>query len=136
MIMAEVTNQLGPLIRELSRVSGNQERLYNSNGGPPGFLQTARKEDKDTFDMIFDMVNEIKKEMVPLKEFARDHEVLDKDRDRRFDRRMAKWMLLFALLGTLFLIFDHRGAILHSLVAIPEAHSQLQQNATIPPLTR
>lgn len=134
--MVEVTNQLAPLLKELGRVSSNQERLYNSNGGPPGFLQTAREEDKGTFKMIFETLDEHKEDIQPIKGFMRDHEIREKDRDRRFDRRMAKWMLFFALMGALFLVFDHRDAILRSLISVPVTHSQLNPQSAIIPNTR
>ena len=133
--MQEVHRQLGPLADRVAKIANHIERLYNSNGGPPGFLQTARKEDQGRFDMIFNILDEHKSDIQPIKDFMRDHEIREKDRDRRFDRRMAKWMLLFAALGTLFLIFDHRDIIGRSLLAVPVAHSQLapqDAGSTIP----
>ena len=54
-IMSEVDRQLGPLESKIGTLSNSIERLYNSNGGPPGFLQTARKEDENRFDTIFEI---------------------------------------------------------------------------------
>ena len=99
--MQEVQRQIGPLAEQVAKIGNNVERLYNSNGGPPGYLQTARSEDKGRFEMIFNILDEHKADIQPINDFMRDHEIREKDRDRRFDRRMAKWMLLFAALGTI-----------------------------------
>ena len=58
--MQEVQRQIGPLAEQVAKIGNNVERLYNSNGGPPGYLQTARSEDKGRFEMIFNILDEHK----------------------------------------------------------------------------
>lgn len=120
--MVEINSQLAPLLKELGRVSTNQERLYNSNGGPPGFLQTARTEDKGTFKMIFNTLEEHKNEIEPLKKWMENHEVLEEDRERRIKRYIAMWSLGAALFMAALAIWDHKEAIIHSLME-PAPHS-------------
>lgn len=133
--MAEVTRQLGPLEAKIDHTRFAVERLFNSNGGPPGYLQTARKEDNDRFEMIFKILQEHKDDISPVKEFIRDHEVIEKMRDRNFRRYIAIWSLAVAIFMGLLALWDHKEAILHSLMApTPQAHSELSipQDAGIP----
>ena len=81
--MQEVQRQIGPLAEQVAKIGNNVERLYNSNGGPPGYLQTARSEDKGRFEMIFNILDEHKADIQPIKDFMRDHEIREKDRDRK-----------------------------------------------------
>ena len=64
--MAEVTRQLGPLEDKIDRATNSIERLFNSNGGPPGYLQTARAEDNKRFETVFKILEEHKLSMRPL----------------------------------------------------------------------
>lgn len=71
--MEEVNRQVGPLKTTVDRladtvgdVGGQITRLFNSNGGPPGYLQTARAEDKQTFSEVFAALGHIR----PLQDFV------------------------------------------------------------------
>ncbi len=93
--MAKVNNQVAPLKTTVERLSGNLDRLYNTNGGPPGFLQTARKEDErmraedqKTFAKVFDTLKEHKDDMKPLKDYIRAQEIREEQRER--DRRASE----------------------------------------------
>ncbi len=134
--MQEVTRQLGPLTERVGTLGNNIERLYNSNGGPPGFLQTARSEDNGRFDMIFNILDEHKADIQPIKEFMRDHEHREKDRDTRFKRYIAVWSLGAAIFMALLALWDHKDAILHSLADPPITHSQLMPQTSTIPTTR
>ena len=81
--MAEVSRQLGPLEDKIDRTSNSMERLFNSNGGPPGYLQTARAEDKRTFEMVFNTLEVHRKDMEPLKAFVQEQKIREKERDRK-----------------------------------------------------
>lgn len=136
--MAEVQNQLRPLEQRVDRATNSIERLYNTNGGPEGYLQTARREDNNRFKMIFDILDELKQGARATKDFIQQHQFMEqqtalakKDDDKRFNRKMAKWMLAVTLLiGLLELIAHNLGPILRSL-ADPPTHSQVQQS-TVP----
>lgn len=136
MVMQEVTKQLGPLADRVSLLSNNIERLYNSNGGPPGYLQTARREDNERFEMIF----KILEDLGPIKDFVRDHEAKEEataadlatkvhNSEWRSNRNLA---LATLILGVLTLVRGCGAQIKAALFEVPQAHSQLQQNATIP----
>lgn len=98
--MAEVAKQIGPLAQQVSTLGNTIERLYNSNGGPPGFLQTARDVDNGRFDMIFSMFQEFKDDIKPLKKFMSDH--ISKEEQRADDlsdhnRRMNVKLVVLGL---------------------------------------
>lgn len=96
--MAEVIRQLKPLEDKVDRAHYAIERLFNTNGGPEGYLQSARREDKGTFNMIFEILNEHKADIQPIKDFIRDHQTLDKNRDSRIKRYIALGMLAIGLM--------------------------------------
>jgi len=53
----EVQNHLGPIAATVSRLDKTVRSLYsNGSGGPPGFLETARKEDDERYDRLFTAV--------------------------------------------------------------------------------
>jgi hypothetical protein len=151
MVMQEVQRQLGPLAEQVGKLTLNSERLFNTNGGPPGFLQSARSEDKKTFQQIFKTLDEHKEDIKPLKDFLKEHSIREEERekerreqaealaktvkeaDRKFKRYIAYWTIALAGFMAILAIYDHRDIVIHSLLAPPAAHSQLApQNATIP----
>lgn len=141
--MQEVTRQLGPLAEQVGRLSNNVERLYNTNGGPPGYLQTARAEDNGRFQMIFSILEEHKEDIQPIKDFIRNHQneaaLRLSDREslsKKFDRRLAVYMVILTAIA---IFSPHLQGCRKAAVSIidPPGHSQLQpQVSTIPPLTR
>ncbi len=141
--MQEVTKQLGPLTERVSLLSNNIERLYNSNGGPPGFLQTARKEDDGRFEMIFAILDEHKDAMKPVQEFVQRHEIEEKDRAKGQDQLSKRLNVRLVVLGVVIAALQlvapsmqgcRRAA--QTLLSVPAEHSQLQpQNAGgLPPV--
>jgi hypothetical protein len=155
LVMAEVAKQIGPLAKQVDKLGSNIDRLFNTNGGPEGFLQSARREDNTRFenekkindgrfDMIFNMFQEFKDDLKPLKAFMRDHlskeeqKKIDDDAkeamlaakvdesERRFKRYMALMTLGLAILMALIAVWDHRAGIIHSLAGDPPsaAHSR------------
>ncbi len=105
--MQEVTRQLGPLTERVGTLSNNLERLYNSNGGPPGYLQTARAEDNGRFEMIFAMLKEHKDEIQPVKDFIKSHTAKDEQRhqdDRKIERKFNTRLVVFGLILTVISI--------------------------------
>ena len=133
--MAEVAKQIGPLSKQVDKLGSNLDRLFNTNGGPEGFLQSARREDntrfqteKDIndgrFDMIFAMFQEFKDDLKPLKQFMGEH--LAKEQQKAVDdgvkeaalaarvedseRRFKRWLALATLvLGLLTFVMNLRG---------------------------
>ena len=138
--MQEVTRQLGPLAERVGVLGNNIERLYNSNGGPPGYLQTARAEDKGRFDMIFAILEEHKEDIQPVKDFIKEHKTAEDtrstDQNNLSKRLNVRLVILGLLIGALQLFAPsmqgcRRAAT--TLLEPPPAHSQLQpQDAGIP----
>lgn len=136
-VMQEVTKQLGPLTDRVSLLSNNIERLYNSNGGPPGYLQTARQEDKGRFEMIFNILDEHKRDIQPIKDFINTHRVQEQDRaddQTKLSKRLnVRLVILGLVIGALQLFGPSIQGCRRAANAMfdqPAVHSQLQpQNA-------
>lgn len=149
MVMVEVQNQLRPLIEKIDSHGKTLRSLYaNGSGGPPGYLETARKEDLQVQKRLFEGLESIEaalkksidglvNRIVPIEHFIIEHEVRDAEQRRRFKRYIAIWTIVLMIFAALVTLYDHRNAIAHSLMdAAPSTHSQLTapQDAGIPPL--
>ena len=141
--MQEVQRQIGPLAEQVAKIGNNVERLYNSNGGPPGYLQTARSEDKGRFEMIFNILDEHKDAIQPIKDFIKKHEVQEQDRaddQEKLSKRLnVRLVVLGLVIATLQFIAPSMQGCKRAANAIldpPVTHSQLQpQNAGgLPPV--
>ncbi len=136
--MVEVTRQLGPLAEQVGKLSNNVERLYNSNGGPPGYLQTARAEDNQRFTRIFETLDEHKDAIQPLKDFISKHETAAQTREEDHEKLSKRLNTRLAIFTVIILAAQSFGPSLQGCKRIaqtlmaPDAHSQLQQNAIIP----
>lgn len=122
--MAEVTRQLAPLEAKIDRTHFAVERLYNTNGGPEGYLQAARREDNGRFEMLFNIFDEIKNDLQPLKDFMRDHIAMEKQKEKDdlakeialaakvadSERRFKRWLALATFfLATLTFVMNLHG---------------------------
>ena len=85
--MQEVARQLGPLAERVGLLSNNIERLYNSNGGPPGFLQTTSKEQEGRFKMIFNILDEHMDEIRPIKDYIKEQTIRDREHEKFQNKR-------------------------------------------------
>ena len=141
--MQEVTRQLGPLAERVDKLGNNIERLYNSNGGPPGYLQTARQEDKGRFEMIFNILDEHKRDIQPIKDFINTHRVQEQDRaddQTKLSKRLnVRLVILGLVIGSLQLFGPSIQGCRRATNAIldpPAAHSQLQPQTSggLPPV--
>lgn len=80
--MEEVQNQLGPLKQAVDKQGMTLRSLYsNGSGGPPGYLETAREVDNGRFKELFEMLNDFKCDLQPLKQFMNDHLATEKQID-------------------------------------------------------
>jgi hypothetical protein len=138
-IVEEVQAQLRPFIAELSGVKSTLRSLYsNGSGGPPGYLETARAEDKARFDQLFRMreaeldqmraiedallVQKTKKEQEDL-DSAKDAKALaDKvdSSEKRFNRRITILGIILTVLTILLGLWNHRGEVSKSLSSQPQ----------------
>ena len=79
--MQEVQNQLGPMNLTLTKLDRTVRSLYsNGSGGPPGYLETARKEDDERYERLFNIINGL----VDHKKTVNDFILLAKDREERW----------------------------------------------------
>ncbi len=142
LIVAEVQNRLGPLVEKVDRQGNILRSLYaNGSGGPPGYLEMARAEDKEQDKRLFGRIDEVVKRLEhfaerldTVDEFITDHNAREDQRDndrieeaqavaekldeaeKRSNRRMTFWMLILAILMLIFAIYDHKTTIIHSLM--------------------
>lgn len=131
--MAEIQNQLQPLVSKVEGHGRLLRSLYsNGSGGPPGYLEKAREEDLKVQTTFKDMLDKIDTRMDKVEDFILLNEHQDKERDKHFKRWMALWTLGVAIFMALFELWAHRGTILHSLADPPAVHSQLEQQSTVP----
>ncbi len=131
--MQEVTRQLGPLTERVGTLSNNLERLYNSNGGPPGYLQTARAEDTRRFEEIFKILKEHKDAIEPIKNLVNLNSGLERQRkedDKRLERKFnTRLSILGVLLAFLMLITSNLQGCRKAAAALTTSEVT---NATIP----
>ena len=79
LITSEVQNQLAPLRQAVEQQGKSLRSLYsNGSGGPPGFLETARAEDNDRFQRIFDALGKLR----PLEDFVTKHNATEEQREK------------------------------------------------------
>ena len=133
--MVEVTRQLGPLAEQVGKLSNNVERLYNTNGGPPGYLQTARAEDNRRFEMIFKILEEHKEAIDPIKEAITANagkEAQRRQDDKKLEKKFNTRLVIFGLVLSVISILagNLQGC---KRVANALTTSEVNtQNATIP----
>jgi hypothetical protein len=80
--MEEVSKQIGPLAATVGRMDKTLRSLYRNGsdaGGPPGYLETAREEDKQQFSGIAKDMKELKE----FKDTISQYVLLAKDREKR-----------------------------------------------------
>jgi hypothetical protein len=105
-VVEELQNRLEPLTHTVSRLDRTVRSLYsNGSGGPPGFLETARSEDNDRFDRLFDSIKELNGNRDIVNAFM----LISKDREDRNKRTRKNLMKIgipviagiFSLMGIL-----------------------------------
>jgi hypothetical protein len=113
-VVEEIIKHVNPLQNGLAQVAKSLRALYsNGSGGPPGYLETARKEDDERYDRIFGIAE---KQIVTAEEQAKDiKEVKDwiaifEDRREQNRIRWTKYKGLLLKIGVPIL-----GALLTGL---------------------
>ena len=122
--MEQIQNRLGPLVEKVDKQGNILRSLYaNGSGGPPGYLEMARAEDKKvqeqdrrTQDILLRKIDEIVHRVDQFDDFVVEHNARedqrDKDRiadathlaatvaasERKFKRWIAIGMLLLAMI--------------------------------------
>jgi len=141
-VVAEVMRQLAPLEAKVDRTHYAVERLFNTNGGPEGYLQGARREDNARFEEIFAILNELTKDMGAVKEFVRDHEKNDATiaadvaaKVKRGEWRSNRNLALATIIIAAFSLLKGCGGPVKALLLDPSpghSQNQLPQTSTIP----
>jgi hypothetical protein len=82
-VVVEIQNHLGPMGQKVDKLDRTLRSLYsNGSGGPPGYLETARKEDDERYERLFRSF----KELEGNKEVVNTFILLAKDREERQKR--------------------------------------------------
>jgi len=116
-VVDEVHNQVGPLKSTVDRLDRTVRSLYsNGSGGPPGFLEVAREEDKKR-------QGELDGKLDDLLEYKNKMEVfiaVSKERDEvREKRRKMLWGLLWKIGGPIGVaIISILGWIYHASLPV------------------
>ena len=145
-VVQEIQNYLKPLVDKVDKQGSTLRSLYaNGGGGPPGYLEMARAEDKEQAKRLFSKIDRVMERLDGVEDFITTHNAREaqreidhkaetelirerlEDAEKRSNRRIAMWMLALAVLMAIFSLWDHRDVIVHSLLepAIND-HSQLQ----------
>ena len=85
--MQEITRQLGPLTDRVGILSNNFERLFNTNGGPKGFLQSEGEKTDGQFKMVFNILDEHMDEIRPMKDFIKEHTIREQEHEKFQNKR-------------------------------------------------
>lgn len=72
--MEEVQNRIGPLQTAVESQGRTLRSLYsNGSGGPPGYLEKAREEDKDWKNQMFDKLDDFLARLDKVEDFIVAH---------------------------------------------------------------
>jgi hypothetical protein len=142
-VVEEINSRLEGVKSEITRLSSLLSRLFNTNGGPPGFLQTAHEENKKKIDAVQDSMKEVieRQDMVDdyiekQKAVREEREKNDirlaaelakkvEDSERRF-RRYIAWIGLGISIITLAMgLWSHRKEVSQFLAPSQQSHMEL-----------
>ena len=90
LVEQEVLKMIKPLETELNRLGNLLVRLFNTNGGPPGFLQTARAEDKEKIDALLEGQERIVERMDGVEDYVEKQKIVRADREQVDEAREKK----------------------------------------------
>ena len=133
--MVEVQSQLKPLKDAVDSQKLILRSLYsNGSGGPPGYLEKARDEDKEWKNQMFEKLDDFISRLDKVEDFILEHNVLEKDNGRRLNLKLVFIGLVLSAISIISANMASCRSVAKSLLT-DEQHPQTQ-NATIPPLTR
>ena len=120
LIVQEVQNQLEPLRKDVQAQGNRLRSLYsNGSGGPPGYLETARAEDREKFTQLFGLLARVAERLDIFDDFVTVHntreEQREKDRvaqaadiaskldnsDKKLNRRLAFGGIIISVIGVI-----------------------------------
>jgi hypothetical protein len=76
----EIQTHISPMNEKLARIQSGLDRIWNTNGGPPGYLQTRKIEDDAKDAMIMDFISTAQKRRIE-----------EDDRQKQSEKRWAFW---------------------------------------------
>ena len=128
--MEEVERRLEPLTRTVGVVDKTLRSLYsNGSGGPPGYLENARAEDKEQSRRLFGLIRGLEVRLAKVEVTIDRNSVLEDKRDedklaaaelvaaqlkeseKKFNRRIAVIGIILSILTLIFGFWNHHPAI-------------------------
>ena len=89
-IVQEVNSQVGPLKTTVDRLDRTMRSLYsNGSGGPPGFLETVKEEDKRDKEKLFGLIEKIDSRVDSFDNFVTEQKAIREERKRVDEERAA-----------------------------------------------
>jgi hypothetical protein len=90
LVVEEVHNQVGPIKSTVDRLDRTVRSLYsNGSGGPPGFLEIARDEDKRDKEKLFGLIEKIDNRVDSFDNFVTEQKAIREERKRADEERAA-----------------------------------------------
>lgn len=113
LVMEKIALQIGPLEKRVEKFDSTLQRLFNTNGGPEGFLQSARREDNvrfdneknindGRFDMIFNMLQEFKDAIKPVTTFIASSQSKEEQKNEDIKSLEKRSTTRLVILGLVF----------------------------------
>jgi hypothetical protein len=149
-IVEEVQKQIAPLASTVGRMDKRLRSLYRNGtdpGGPPGFLETARQEDKEKISELLDHQREQITRLEKVENALNNAELVRQTQatsvadkvdasEKKFKKRLGWATLTLAILQIINILWDHRAGIIKSLSVVPsnpvvQSTQIIPQNATI-----
>lgn len=94
--MDEVAKQLSPLSRKIESIDRWKLSLWsNGSGGPPGYLEQARKEDDERYERLFSNIEDLGKHKSTVERFL----ILFEEREQQRKERIDRWKGIFWKIG-------------------------------------
>jgi hypothetical protein len=111
---AEQSTIIAMQVRKIEEIGNRLRALYGNGTGPPGYLEVARKEDKEKIDRLFSMVDDLTAEKLRSEGAA----AALREIDAKKSRRLMVWQRWATGLGIpagawLFTLFR---PLLHALI--------------------
>jgi hypothetical protein len=122
----EVQSKLEPLRAAVEAQGRTLRSLYsNGSGGPPGYLENAREEDKEWKDQMFDKLDNFLNRLDAVERFIVAHDALEKNNGRRLNTKLVVIGIVISAISVLSANIASCRSVAKSLLSDPN-HSTLQ----------
>jgi hypothetical protein len=114
-IVQEVHSQLKPIADRVDKIALNQRSLYrNGSGGPPGYLEIARAEDKEWKDELLKVVDKHTDQLAVMSDFVNTHNQRDREQQERQLKReqlIRRWSPRLWKIGAFLMMSGMSGCV-------------------------